>query len=270
LNSVLGSAMLGGMVKFNAILLAGLIGALSTPGVAAPTLTKASEWLGHVVTTRDGNELGTVRDFAIDDATGKVVYVVVSVGSYLIENNLIAVAPDALEPQPNQASGLLLVADPALLPKAQRFATNSRWPEKPDVTRDAGVPAPTTVAATGAAAPAAPKPPLTGTATIESPSKTAHLSASERYIKPNPNAPVPVPAAKPAAATKSASASQPGPPPITTFDKLDKDGDGVLNRAEFAHVITPTDSYSKIDANANGVIDRAEFEAFQVAHGDAS
>jgi PRC-barrel domain/EF hand len=233
---------------------------------AAPTLVKASDWLCHVVSTRDGKELGTVRDFAIDESTGKVVYVVVSVGSYLIENNLIAVAPDALEPQPNQASGLLLEADPAVLPKAQRFATDSRWPDRPDVLRDTAAVPPTAVAESSAEQEEAA--PVTGTATIESPSKTAHLSASERYIKPNPNAPAP--AATPKPAPKTASATKSGPPPITTFDKLDKDGDGVLNRAEFAHVITPSDSYSKIDANANGVIDRQEFEAYQAAHGDAS
>ncbi len=39
-----------------------------------------------------------MRDLAIDEHTGKVVYLVVSVGSFLIENNLIAVAPDALVP----------------------------------------------------------------------------------------------------------------------------------------------------------------------------
>jgi len=259
--------MLSRMLKRYVVLLAWLFGVVSTPTLSAATLTRASDWLGHTVTTRDGEELGTVRDFAIDDS-GRVVYVVVSVGSYLIENNLIAVAPDALEPQRNQIGSLLLEADPAVLPKAPRFAMSARWPDKADVVRDAAGPPATAVAESGAPTEAAPKEPLTGTATIESPSKTAHLSASERYIKPNPNAPAPQPAAaKPATTKPTASTS---PPPITTFDKLDKDGDGVLNRAEFAHVITPTDSYSKIDANANGVIDRQEFDAFQAAHGDAS
>jgi hypothetical protein len=259
--------MLAGMLKCKAVLLACLFGVASAP-VTAATLTRASDWLGHTVTTRDGKELGTVRDFAIDDSTGRVVYVVVSVGSYLIENNLIAVAPDALQPLPNAPSGLVLEADPAVLPKAQRFAMDSRWPDKPDVLRDATAPPATAIAATEPESDAAPKEPVTGTATIESRSKMAHLSASERYIKPNPNAPAPQPAApkpdaKPAVSTTS-------PPPITTFDKLDKDGDGVLNRAEFAHVITPSDSYSKIDANANGVIDRQEFDAYQASHHDAS
>jgi hypothetical protein len=250
----------------NVVLLASLFCSLATTAVSAATLTRASDWLGHTVYTRDGKELGTVRDFAIDDATGKVVYVVVSVGSYLIENNLIAVAPDALQPQPNGASGLILEADPAVLPKAQRFATDSKWPAGPEVARAANAPPPAAIAETGAesaAEPAVIKEPVTGTATIESSTKMAHLSANERYIKANPSAPAPKPAAKKTTASN-------GPPPITTFDKLDKDGDGVLNRAEFAHVITPTDNYSKIDANADGVIDRQEFEAYQAAHHDAS
>ena len=55
-------------------------------------------------------------------------------------------------------------------------------------------------------------------------------------------------------------------PPLTQFDHLDKDGDGVLNRSEFAQVISPKDSYSKIDTNANGVIEPQEFDAYQEAH----
>src|SRR5690606_13294597 len=57
---------------------------------------KASELKGRIVETRDGEELGRVQDFAIDLASGRIGYVVVSVGSFLIEDSLIAVAPDAL------------------------------------------------------------------------------------------------------------------------------------------------------------------------------
>ena len=106
------------------------------PGYAASDAKphKASDWLGHAVTTRDGKELGTVRDFAIDEH-GKVIYLVVSVGSFLIENNLIAVAPDALAPSRANDNVLELAADPDALVKAQRFASDSRWPTKPDVLR---------------------------------------------------------------------------------------------------------------------------------------
>ena len=228
---------------------------------APPAVTKASDWLGHAVTTRDGKELGTVRDIAIDERTGKVRYLVVSVGSFLIENNLIAVAPDALVRSSTEDGVLLLDADPSVLAKAKRFASDSRWPAAADVVLaergSTTMPAPTDAGEPG---PTAARP--TGTATIESRSKTAHLSASERVITETAAPTVSRPAA---ASQKPAPASAVRLPPITPFDTLDKDGDGVLNRSEFAHEMSPKDSYSKVDANANGVIDRDEFDAFEPA-----
>jgi sporulation protein YlmC with PRC-barrel domain len=229
---------------------------LNATAVAAD-LSRATDWLGHVVVTEDGEELGTVRDIAIDERTGKIRYLVVSVGSFLIENNLIAVAPDALVASRDDVT-LLLQADPETLRRATRFATDSDWPLQPDVLRGNEVRAAVRPAepSTPADEPAAASRPP-GTATIESPTKTAHLSASERYIKPT--AP-PAPPTPPAAANAPSSKTKP-PALDTPFDRLDKDGDGVLNRAEIAHVISPKDSYSKLDRNANGVIDRDEFDA---------
>ncbi len=228
---------------------------------AASGPARASGWLGHSVITRDGKELGTVRDLAIDEHSGKVIYLVVSVGSFLIENNLIAVAPEALVPAGTDDGTYLLLADPNGLKDATRFASDGQWPKKADVIRSE---APATVAATDTSEPAvaAPNAPTTGTATIESRSKTAKLSASERVI--TDTAPPPAPA-KPATATKPTTTAA-RPPPLTQFDHLDKDGDGVLNRSEFAQVISPKDSYSKIDTNANGVIEPQEFDAYQEAH----
>ena len=241
--------------------LAGMAWVSASASEAQPAVTKASDWLGHAVTTRDGKEIGTVRDIAIDERTGKVRYLVVSVGSFLIENNLIGVAPEALVRSSTEDGVLLLDADPNVLAKAKRFASDSRWPALADVVRAEGgstpMPAP---ADSGEPAPAAARP--AGTATIESRSKTAHLSASERVIT-DTAAPVPPPA--PEASQKPTSAASTRLPPITPFDTLDKDGDGVLNRSEFAHEMSPKDSYSKVDANANGVIDRDEFDAFEPA-----
>ena len=109
------------------------LSAAAAPYAYADTVMKATDWLGHVVTTRDGKELGTVRDFGIDAHSGKVVFVVVSVGSFLIENNLIAVAPDALVRTRGDAGVLLLDADTNNLKDAQRFASDSKWPTAPDV-----------------------------------------------------------------------------------------------------------------------------------------
>jgi sporulation protein YlmC with PRC-barrel domain len=241
-----------------ALLVAGL-GLLTAEAAAATGLAKASGWLGHSVVTRDGKELGTVRDFAIDPQSGRVVYLVVSVGSFLIENNLIAVAPEALVPTGTDDGTFLLQADPGGLKDAKRFASDGPWPKKADVIRGE---APPTVAATDPAEPAAaPAAPTTGTATIESRSKTAKLSASERVITET----APPPSTRPATAAKPTTAAA-RPPPLTQFDHLDKDGDGVLNRSEFAQVISPRDNYSKIDTNANGVIEPQEFDAYQEAH----
>jgi len=257
-------------------LIAAMLGFAGTSVASdAPPPAKASDWLGHVVITRDGKELGTVRDFAIDARSGKVVYIVVSVGSFLIENNLIAVAPDALSGVGSAAGTLRLEADPAALQGVQRFAVDGRWPAAPGVVRTEGasISTPAEPAASEGAAP----PPATGTATIESRSKSAHLSASERYIKQTPPPvpePLPATAAKPtlskATGTSPTAASTARLEPITKFDHLDKDGDGVLNRSEFAPVISPKDSYSKIDSNANGVIEPQEFDAYEQAHGGAN
>lgn len=243
---------------------------LSVYAASAQTaVTKASDWLGHAVVTRDGKDLGTVRDVAIDQRSGKVVYLVVSVGSFLIENNLIAVAPDALVAAPGDDSRLFLEADAEALRNAKRFASDAQWPTRPDVTRSPGSSVATVPAETPAGEAPAAAAPTSGTATIESRSKTAHLSANERVITAMPVPPAATPP-KAAQASSASSASASRLPPITPFDKLDKDGDGVLNRSEFAHQMSPKDSYSKIDTNANGVIDSDEFDAFEDAHGGAN
>ena len=177
---------------------------------AQPAVTKASDWLGHVVTTRDGKELGTVRDIAIDERTGNVVYLVVSVGSFLIENNLIAVAPDALVRSRTKDGLLLLDADPNVLPKAKRFASDSHWPGVADVVRaEAGSTAMPTPSNALEPAPPAERP--AGTATIESRSKTAHLSASERVIT-DTAAPVPTKCVQSMPAASKVQAGAPSPP----------------------------------------------------------
>lgn len=237
----------------NALFIVGL--SLPLADAASAATAKASDWLGHSVITRDGKELGTVRDLAIEEQSGKVVYLVVSVGSFLIENNLIAVAPDALVPAGTADGTFLLLADPAGLHDAKRFASDGQWPKKADVIRGEDPQPVAPVAAPESAEPAAAAP-STGTATIESRSKTAKLSASERVITNTP----------PAVPPKTAAPTAARPPPLTQFDHLDKDGDGVLNRSEFAQVISPRDSYSKIDTNANGVIEPQEFDAYQAAH----
>jgi sporulation protein YlmC with PRC-barrel domain len=229
---------------------------IAAPAAHAADVFRGSDLLGHAVVTPDGQDVGTVRDLAIDTRTGTLAYVVVSVGSFLIENNLIAVAPNALVATGSPDGVLRLEADAETLRRAQRFATEGPWPARADVQRSAATAA-VAPAAPAARAPEADETPTSGTATITSATKSARLTANERTITEAPSA------QKAAPATKS-----PALPPIevsgsgTPFERLDKDHDGVLNRSEFAHEMSRTDSYSKIDANANGVIEPGEYEAF--------
>jgi sporulation protein YlmC with PRC-barrel domain len=225
-----------------------------------PGMQKATDWLGRAVTTHDGQDLGRVQDFAIDQNTGKIAFVVVSVGSFLIEHNLIAVDTDALRPIPGVKGVLVLQADDDALRQATRFA-NDQWPAQAEILRSRAItttPAESAERYQSASATKTPAP-ESGTASITNGLRTAFLSPGERTIQNRlePLTPAPSPIRK--KAPKSSSAR-----PATEFDRLDSDGDDALNRAEIALQISRKDSYSDLDRNANGFIDRDEYDAFQV------
>lgn len=213
---------------------------------------KAGELKGRLVETRDGEELGRVHDFALDLASGRIAYVVVSVGSFLIEDSLIAVAPDALRESADADGRLVLETDAASLRGAARFSAGD-WPIRADVL--ASAPRSSGDADTpdhdGTAAPA-----RRGTATISSDRKTATLSAGEKSIRVEARPPSePAPAVSPIPPLRERRA------PDSPFGRLDRDGDGLLNRAEIAHELDRDDNYSDIDLDASGTIDPAEFDA---------
>lgn len=225
----------------------------------ASAVTRAGELKGRVVETRDGAELGRVHDFAVDLASGRVAYVVVSVGSFLIDDSLIAVAPDALRQSADADGRMILETDAASLRTARRFADGD-WPRSADVLAAPADPEPadetvdTEAAGTESAAPAR------GTATISSRSRTATLSAGERSIRfLDPPAPQPV------GADGSESAGRPAP--TTRFGRLDRNGDGLLDRAEIAHEMDRGDRFADIDLDASGAIDEGEFDAMQESRG---
>ncbi len=226
---------------------------LHAPAVAAqeaafrfpvPTdITKASDLVGRTVETRDGAELGKVQDYAVDLASGRIAYVVISVGSFLIDDSLIAVDPRALRQTAERGGPLVLEARPEQLHDAERFAADG-WPLQADVLADAGI-----AAATGdEREPAAGQPARRGSATISDGTRTATLSAGERSIRV---VEPPAPPAPPAGA---------GAAP---FEQLDRDGDGSLDRAEIAHQLSRDDSFSAIDADGDGTVDRDEFDAWR-------
>jgi hypothetical protein len=51
--------------------------------------------------------------------------------------------------------------------------------------------------------------------------------------------------------------------PTTLFQRLDRDGDGVLNRAEIAHELSRDDRFADIDSDGDGFIDEQEFDAWR-------
>jgi sporulation protein YlmC with PRC-barrel domain len=220
-------------------------------------VTRASDMNGHIVETRDGEELGRIHDFAVDLASGRIAYVVVSVGSFLIEDSLIAVAPGALRESADADGRLVLETDAASLRNARRFSAND-WPVRADVlgvARERDV-SPGEEADSGAVSEQEQIPSGRGTATISSRSKTATLSAGERNIRT-----VERPQAAPSEQPSTTPQVPPRGEPTTRFGRLDRNGDGVLNRAEIAHELTRRDSYSDIDLDGNGSIDPMEFDA---------
>lgn len=221
---------------------------------------RGQDLVGRTVETRDGEMLGQVRDFAVDLGSGRVHYVVVSVGSFLIEDGLIAVAPDALRDSADADGRLILDSDAEALRSIRRFGPGN-WPDTAAVT------APSPVrdgdAGTGATAEATDG---RGTATISDGSRTATLSAGERRIE------ITAPTAEPAAGRDTASAQAPAsadtsdiatqaPPAGGPFARLDRDGNGVLDRAEIAHEMRRGDRYADIDSDASGAVEPDEFDA---------
>src|SRR5262245_29567623 len=119
--------------SFGCLLVACSLSAADASAADSAQMGKASDWLGSLVLAPNGEEIGTIRDFAIDPSSGKVIYIVVSVGSFLIEDNLIAVSPDALSPSGDHQ--WVLYTDVETLRRAQRFATDKPWPARADVAR---------------------------------------------------------------------------------------------------------------------------------------
>lgn len=226
---------------------------------------KASDWLGMIVVTSDGDKVGQVEDFAIDLDSGEVDYVVVSVGSFLIKDALIAVAPKALSLE----SGILVIAADQVA-SARRFSEDS-WPAQPGVVADARAEANADRIASGSGgarvaageSTSTVQPgtslPSSGMATISSNSRTATLSADERRIED----------VRPSGAAQSQTASAPSSAitrvpnaPLPTFGALDKNRNGVLSRREIGPWLAKGDGYDAVDLDSSGTVDRFEFDIF--------
>jgi sporulation protein YlmC with PRC-barrel domain len=224
---------------------------------------KASDWLGMMVVTGGGDKVGQVEDFAIDLNSGEVNYVVVSVGSFLIKDALIAVAPKALSLE----SGRLVIAADQVS-SARRFGEDS-WPAQPDVVADpnsiesvAGSARNAAGDSTSTVQPGTSLP-SSGMATISSNSRTATLSADERRIEDvRPTTRINTPAQAHNANSSSSAIARVPNGPIPTFGTLDKNRNGVLNRREIGPWLAQGDSYDAVDLDSSGSVDRFEFDIF--------
>jgi len=89
---------------------------------------KASSLIGMDVRNSQNEKLGEIRDIVLDLHSGKVAYMVVSVGGFLgIGDKYVAVPAHAFSETPDQER-LVLNADKAKLQNAPSFAKTS-WPE---------------------------------------------------------------------------------------------------------------------------------------------
>lgn len=208
---------------------------------------KLTDLLGHPVVTDGGDKLGNVEDFAINPTTGSIEFVVISIGSFLVQNSLIAVQPDALAPA---ASGDPLVLKADDLEVAHRFNADN-WPSAADV-RSAGSQRDASTGETASVAPLS----ATGKATITAGRKKATWEDGKRELVNGPiRRATPPPQKNRAASAKSRV--------VPNFKNLDRNRDGRLSRAEIGAELTQRSGFKDLDIDANGAIDDFEYQAYQ-------
>lgn len=225
-------------------------------GSVTAETAKASSWVGRVVVTQDGELLGRIEDLAVDLDNKRIDYVVVSIGSFLIDDNLIAVHPDALG---ESEDGRYLVIYTENLDAARRFGSNS-WPTQPDVLpsedrQPVAVDEMDTEEETGFDA--------DRVATISDGRRTAIMKAGERsaQIEVSPGAPPPAAAGPEVRPKRFAQDGSPAPLLADSeFERLDDNGDGYLSRSEIGARLARDVRYQDYDLDGNDGIDPFEFQ----------
>lgn len=228
-------------------------------GTQAAEQVKMSEWIGRIVVTPEGELLGRVEDFALNQDITRVEYVVVSVGSFIIDENLIAVSPEAFGPS---SDGRYLVIFADALDQARRFGANS-WPADTDVVASArrdpvdvqGEPV-AEDAGEGRIA-------KSGVATISDSRRRATIENGQQSIIDEPN-PVAVGGDLQPKQFRS-PAGVPRGEPTDEFKRLDQNVDGYLNRREIGALMGRDDRFSDYDVDANGGLDPFEYQVFKGA-----
>ncbi|CAD5365982.1 hypothetical protein RA210_U10097 [Rubrivivax sp. A210] len=111
--------------------------ALSATG-PGPALMGAHTLLGNDVYNRDGEDLGDIKEFMIDMATGKVAYAVLSFGGLLGMGDKLFAVPWAALKLDTTNKRFTLAVPLAVLKDAPGF-DKDRWPAMSDKTWAAGV-----------------------------------------------------------------------------------------------------------------------------------
>jgi sporulation protein YlmC with PRC-barrel domain len=95
-------------------------------------LARATKLIGTDVEDPSAKNLGDVEDVVIDDATGRIVYTVLSFGGFLgMGDKLFAIPYDALRPNPKDDDKLVLDISKDKLKAAPGFDKNN-WPNMAD------------------------------------------------------------------------------------------------------------------------------------------
>lgn len=262
------------------VLLAALASAVLTalPGAAIGDVSKASDWVGRSVVTDAGQPLGRIEDIAIDIEAGSIAYLVVSIGSFLIEDSLIAVDPDALAPSA-QGDALVLFSDS--LEQARRFGAEN-WPAAADVLPSDEAGDGELVAAESTGESGATGFDRGGSAMISDGRRRATFADGERKIEPvsraRSTAADRVSRAGLSSGSEGGSGEDSGDSaaavidastlPLPSFRSLDGNGDGVLSRREIGARLGRSESFPEVDVDASGAVDRFEYELLQAARGD--
>lgn len=220
--------------------------------------TKASSWEGRIVVTQEGELLGRVEDLAVNIGEKTIDFVVVSIGSFLVDDNLIAVHPDALGLS-EDGQYLVIYADD--LSAAARFGAD-HWPVRATVM-------PSKSRLHSEAADAQENEPLVArnaadsnrsrVATISNGRRTSTLKSGMKIERQGAELEVVKPVGVRPKTFKSNGTS--GPLLADSeFDRRDEDGDGYLSRSEIGLRLNQDIRFKDYDLDGNDGIDAFEFQ----------